>query len=161
MSPTLRRHPLDEGLRRLVDLLAVTILVSIVAICFGEVLLRDLADSSLTWYDEFVGYLLVWLTFVGMVMGQQDEHHIAVAIFWSRLGPRATRLRRLVVHALLLAVQAVLLYQGLRLAQRFWGDQAITVPISMGLLYFIIPLSALLVILVQAGQVGRLLRDAS
>ncbi len=41
------RHPLDGPIRRVVDTLAVAVLTAITAVCFVEVVLRDVAAQSL------------------------------------------------------------------------------------------------------------------
>ncbi len=92
------------------------------------------------------------------MQAQHDETHVAVVAFRGRLGPAATRARRLAVHVVSAGVQGVLLYHGSLLAYRFWNDHAITLPVSMGLLYLIIPMAAGLILVIHAIQVLRLLQ---
>lgn len=141
----------DRLVQRLAEALVVAVLVSLVVICFVEVVLRYGFGRSLGWYDEFAGYLLVWLTFLGSAVAQRGERHVGVEI----LGRRWMKLLR---HFLLMGVQVVLLYYGALLALRFLGERAISLPVPMGLLYAAIPFSALLFLIVQARQVARLLR---
>jgi len=141
----------DRPAQRLAEALVIAILVSLVSICFVEVVLRYGFGRGLGWYDEFAGYLLVWLTFLGSVLAQREERHIGFELFDRRWV-------KLLQHLLLAGIQAVLLYYGAGLALRFLGEQAITLPVPMGLLYAVIPFSALLFLLVQARQVLRLLR---
>lgn len=145
---------LDRCLRFILERLAVTLLTTLVVICFVEVVLRYGFGGSLGWYDEFGGYLLVWLTFVGTALAQQDERHIGLGFFEGR------RAAKLVSHALLMGVQLVLLASGFEIAVRFWRESAITLPVPMGFLYAVIPLSAVSVLLIQAVQVRRLFKNA-
>ena len=43
---------------------------------------RYVIDEALSWYDEFAGYLLVWLTMAGSVVGLARRKHIGFAA-WS------------------------------------------------------------------------------
>lgn len=155
-----RLDRLDRLLRRILGATVVVLMVAIAVVCLSEVVLRDLAGSSLGWYDEFVGYLLVALTFVGAAMAQQQGRHIGVQLLAARLGPGAERARQLIVNGLLLALQVWLVVAGAELALRSGSGRAITLPVSMGLVYATIPLGALLTALVTLVQVGRILQSS-
>ena len=71
---------------------AVAVLLSAIAvICFLEVILRYVFAASLSWYDELVGYLLVWLTFLGAVLAQSHGQHIGIGDLVERAPERARR----------------------------------------------------------------------
>lgn len=137
---------------------AATLLGGLTLICFVEVLLRDLAGRSLGWYDELTGFLLVWLTFVGAPLAQIGEGHIAAELLRSRLGRGAARWQRTLVHLVSLAVQLILLVFGAQLAMQSRAERAVTVDLSMGLFYLVVPLSASLGIAIHLLQIARLWR---
>ena len=139
---------------------AVAVLLSAIAvICFLEVILRYLFAASLSWYDELVGYLLVWLTFLGTVLAQSHGQHIGIRDLVERAPERARRALSLSSHLVLVAVHLVLLVYGAQLAMRFLGERAITVPVPMGVVYGVIPVSAALMLVVQAARIARLIRS--
>ena len=138
-----------------------TVLAVIVSVCFVEVLLRDLAGRSLGWYDELVGYLLVGLTFVGAAMAQQQDRHIGIDLLSQRLGPRLNRARRFAVQAVLMIVQLLIVVFGSQLAMLSAGESAITLPVSMGLVYAILPVAALLAVFVHVVQLARIWRGGA
>ena len=61
------------------------VLLAIAVICFAEVVLRYGLGRSFGWYDEFIGYLLVWLTFLAAVLAHQHGQHIGIDNFLKRL----------------------------------------------------------------------------
>ena len=139
---------------------AVAVLLSAIAvICFLEVILRYLFAASLSWYDELVGYLLVWLTFLGAVLAQSHGQHVGIEDLVDRAPERARRALTLTSHLVLVAVHLVLLAYGAQLAMRFLGERAITVPVPMGVVYGVIPVSAALMLVVQAARIARLIRS--
>ena len=138
---------------------AVSVLLSAIAvICFVEVILRYLFASSLSWYDELVGYLLVWLTFLSAVLAQSHGQHIGVPDLVERAPEPARRWLSLASHLVLAGVHLVLLVYGAQLAVRFLGERAITVPVPMGVVYGDIPVSAALMLAAEAIRVVRLVR---
>ena len=64
-------------LRTVLSVAVALVLAAIAVICFLEVLRRPFG-GSFVWYDEFVGYLLVWLTFLGAVLARSHHQHIGV-----------------------------------------------------------------------------------
>jgi C4-dicarboxylate transporter DctQ subunit len=139
---------------------AVSVLLSaIAAICFLEVILRYLFAASLSWYDELVGYLLVWLTFLSAVLAQSHGQHIGISDLVEHAPPRSRRVLELAKHTVLVAVHLVLLIYGAQLAMRFLGERATTVPVPMGVVYGVIPASAALMLLVEGARIARLVRS--
>ena len=59
----------------------------------------------------------------------------------------------------MLVLHILLLYYGGQLAIRFLTDRAITLPVPMGIIYAVIPLSAVLMLAPLMIQLGRLLRS--
>lgn len=138
---------------------AVALLVgSIAVICLVEVILRYLFAASLAWYDETVGYLLVWLTFLGAVLAQSHEQHIGIADLVARAPERARRSLAIASHLVIVGVHLVLLLYGWQLAIRFPGERAITLPVPMGVVYGVIPVSAALMLMVETARIARLFR---
>jgi TRAP-type C4-dicarboxylate transport system permease small subunit len=152
---------LERVIRRFLEGTLVLVLASMAAICFLEVVLRYGLGSSFGWYDEFTGYLLVWLTFLAAVTAQQEQRHIGVGDLAGRFGPGWRRAAALTTLALMILLHVLLVYYGGRLALRFLTDRAITLPVPMGIIYAVIPLSAALMLVVLLIQLGQLLRSES
>ncbi len=68
---------IERALRSFLTIAVALILGAIASICFIEVVRRPFG-SSFVWYDEFVGYLLVWLSFLGAVLARSFHPHIVI-----------------------------------------------------------------------------------
>jgi TRAP-type C4-dicarboxylate transport system permease small subunit len=152
------RAGLDRALRRGLGLVLAILLGGIAAICFVEVILRYVFLASLAWYDEFVGYLLVWLTFLGAVDAQAHGNHIGIANLVESMPERLRKAAMLSSHAVLVGIHLVLLLYGAQLAFRFLDENAVTLPVPMGVIYSVIPVSAALMLMVEGIQIASLLR---
>jgi len=146
---------LERALRSFLTIAVALILSAIASICFIEVARRPFG-GSFVWYDEFVGYLLVWLTFLGAVLARSHHQHIGIDNLLESVSPGARRILELTTHGLMVAVHVVLLIYGAQLVLRFLTERAITVDIPVGLVYLVIPFSALLMLLIEAIQIARL-----
>jgi TRAP-type C4-dicarboxylate transport system permease small subunit len=131
------------------------LLAALTALCALEVVLRNLAGWSLGWADEFAGYLLVWLTFLGATLAQMDGGHIGADLASRWLSPRGAKRLEWVAQGILLVLQLFLLVYGMRLVAAGLWDRATSLPVSMAILYAAIPLSALLLAWVHASALQR------
>ncbi len=145
----------ENILRSVLSAAVALVLAAIAVICFLEVVRRPFG-GSFVWYDEFVGYLLVWLTFLAAVLARSHHQHIGVDNVLEKVSAGARRAIELVGHAIMIAVHIVLFLYGAELVSRFLTERAITVDIPVGLIYAIIPLSAALMLIVEIIHVARL-----
>ena len=118
-------------LGRLVTLIewwAVCLLAGLVIIVCLGVFFRYVLNSSLTWYDEFASYMLVWLTFYGTVVADYHRRHIGFDLLVGKLPPPARRAVDFAAELAVLGFQFVLLYYGWELTRRMGDETAISLP---------------------------------
>ena len=113
-----------------------------------EVFFRYVLNASISWYDEFAGYLLVWLTFWGAVLALDRGRHIGFETVLERFPILAQKLTMTIVYLLLITLQMVLVYYGWMLTTQLTGETAITLPVPIGLVYVVIPLTGAMMLLI-------------
>ena len=99
--PKERPHPIITSVDKAVDTLLSVMIATIVGVMLVSILFRYVLNSSLSWSDEFVRYLFVWLTLVGSAVVFRDHEHIRIDYFVD-LCPKP--LRRVIDVAILCAV---------------------------------------------------------
>lgn len=83
-------------------------LAIMVVLMFLEVVARYVFNHSLGGVDEFCGYLLVAMVFLGLAYTASSDEHIRVEIVISRLGVRKQQLLRAVTMILFLGFCIIL-----------------------------------------------------
>lgn len=73
------------------EALLVFLLVGMVAMVFGNVVMRYGFNSGISVSDELSRYFFVWLTFIGAVVTFREGAHLGVEILVQRLGPIGRR----------------------------------------------------------------------
>jgi len=148
---------IEGTLRSGLSVAVAAILAALASICFIEVVRRPFG-GSFVWYDEFVGYLLVWLTLLGAALARSQHQHIGVDNLLDKLSPKTRRGVTLSSHIVMVLVHVVLFVYGSQLVTRFLSERAITVDIPIGYVYAIIPLSAILMLAIEAIHIARWFR---
>ncbi|HKU70739.1 MAG TPA: TRAP transporter small permease [Burkholderiales bacterium] len=144
---------MHKQLGRLVTLVewwAVILLAAMtVLVCMG-VFFRYVLNSSLTWYDEFASYLLVWLTFYGSVVVDYRGKHISFELLVDKMGPLQRRIADGIAEIAVFGFQFVLCYYGWLLSERMADETAIALPwVKVTWINSVLPICGALMLLIS------------
>jgi TRAP-type transport system small permease protein len=138
-------HMTAKGvLSRILEVIMVTILTIMVGLVFGNVVARYVFNSAITWAEEVARFLFVWLTFVGASFGLMRGLHLGMDMVVARLSPRTRSLIEVVNGFIILAFLGVWVVGGVHLIQANLDYMSPATGFSMGLVYMIGPLAAVL-----------------
>ena len=142
----------------LIEWLAVCLLAAMVVIVCWAVFTRYVLNSSLVWYDEFASYLLVWLTFYGVVVADYQRRHIGFELLVDKLAPPARRVVDIVGEFAVLGFQFVLFYYGWILTERMGDETAISLPwVKIAWVNSVLPVTGGLLLLLSLARLIALL----
>jgi TRAP-type C4-dicarboxylate transport system permease small subunit len=99
---------IDAYVRFLV-FLSVLALVAMVALVFGNVVLRYGFNSGITVSEELSRWMFVWLVFLGAVVAVREHSHLGVDALMQRLSPASRRSCAALGHVLMLVCAAIFL----------------------------------------------------
>jgi TRAP-type C4-dicarboxylate transport system permease small subunit len=71
---------------------------------FGNVVLRYLFNSGITWSEEMSRFLFVWLIFLGAIGALKDNEHLGVDMLIKRLSPLLKKIVFVLTNGLVLYV---------------------------------------------------------
>jgi TRAP-type C4-dicarboxylate transport system permease small subunit len=150
----------DKYFRRLVDWLeawAVLLLVLMVVLVGLGVFYRYVLNASLSWYDEFASFLLVWLTFYGAVVASYRRRHIGFEIIVDRLMPNTRRVVDLVAESCVLGFQLVLFYHGWLIVQKMGDETTVSlVWVKMRWVYSVLPITGGLMLVISLMRIASI-----
>lgn len=114
---------------------------------------RYVVDQSLSWYDEFAGYILVWLTMYGSVVALARRKHIGFETLVEKLPPGGQRAAEIFDALCVLGFSVVLLVSSWVLVREMAGETAVSIPaVKMAWVYSVLPISGALMVLVSVMQ---------
>ena len=126
------------------------------------VFFRYVLGSALAWTDELGAFLLAWITYLGGVVALHRGSHLGFENLVERLPAAWRTAARAAMDLVLAAFFLILLVYGLQIAMELAGQLAISMPLSIGLVYGVMPFSALLMLVVlvhrYAGAAQKALR---
>lgn len=89
-------------LEHIVEWLMALALAIMVALVFGNVVLRYVFDSGIAAAEEVARLMFVWLIFLGAILALRRHAHLGVEMVQARLPVKARRLCAVVSHLLML-----------------------------------------------------------
>jgi TRAP-type transport system small permease protein len=131
---------IGQGLEKLVIYLVLFLMAVLVSLVFIQVVLRYVFSNGLVWVEELDRYIFVWLMFLGIAMGVYKQKHIAITAVADRLKGFSKGIQ-LLVHIIIGSFFAVLCWQGIQFVEVNMSGTAAVLPINLGIIYSIIPLS--------------------
>ncbi len=97
---------------RALKFLVALCLASMVALVFGNVVLRYVFSSGITFSEEFSRWLFVWLTFFGAIVAMKEHTHLGMDSVISKLSVRGRKVCYVVSHLLMIVCVVLLLTGG-------------------------------------------------
>ncbi|WP_309091683.1 TRAP transporter small permease [Domibacillus sp.] len=87
-------NKLSRSLENTLNIIMALALAVMVVLVFGNVVLRYLFNSGITWSEEMSRYLFIWLTFLGAIGAFKNKEHLGVDMLIKRL---PTKMKKVVI----------------------------------------------------------------
>lgn len=151
---------LDRAGRLAENTALVVLLGTMIGVSVFQIINRQLLDGSfsLSWADELVKIIVLWLAMVGSVAAARDNKHIRIDLITHVLSGPVVAWAKVIVDLFAAAVCAVIGWSAYRLIREemSWGDTIFT-DVPLWMLHVIVPLAFLLLSYQFLVRTGKLL----
>jgi TRAP-type C4-dicarboxylate transport system permease small subunit len=138
---------LSRTLAKVCETLAAAILLIVCLINFAQVGGRYLMGTSLSWGEETMRYIMMWLMMLGSVTAVYRAEHMAVEGLQDLVSPRYRSLVRSSLYAIRGILFVLLAYYGWAAAIRNLSQHAAASGIPMVVPYMAIPIGSVLILI--------------
>lgn len=81
---------IDSIFARIVEMLLIVFLIGMVFLVAGQVLLRNVFSSGISWADVATRHMVLWVAFLGAMLATRSREHLAIDVL-MRIIPRVGR----------------------------------------------------------------------
>ena len=120
---------------RWINLLIALALAVMVAMVFGNVVLRYAFNSGIAISEEVSRWLFVWITFLGAIVAVRERGHLGTDFLLARLPPLGRRICLAISYALMLWCTWLLFSGALAQSRINWDVDAPVTGASMAIFY--------------------------
>ena len=122
-------------------------LFCILVVVILQVFFRYVAQIVVPWTEEFARYLCIWMVLMGAVAAMAKEVHIRVTFIIDRIPERIRNGFELFSYTVVFVFNLVIFLGSIQLIELNWAQEAVTFPVSVGVLYLAVTVSSLFVML--------------
>ncbi|MBP3816068.1 MAG: TRAP transporter small permease [Firmicutes bacterium] len=130
--------------------LIVAMFAVMVGIIFIQVIMRKL-NNSLYWSEELGKFLFVWISWLGISIGEKRGEHIKITILTDKFSPKVQHIFNIISELVVIAICAVTVFYAIQLVGSQWGTRYAGIKISVGWGYLSVVLGCLFMILRSLG----------
>lgn len=142
--------------------LSVALFAVLVAVVVWQVFARQVLGAPQTWTEEAARYLFVWVGLFSAALVFSERGHIAVDFLARKAGPSGQRAVAIVVQAVIaLFALLVLVLGGWLVARGAWNQALSSLPVTLGQMYLVMPITGALIALTAANNALELARGSA
>ena len=120
------------------------LLISMVVIVTMQVLFRYIFKTPVAQTDELARFSMIWAAFLGSTIAVRNKTHIAVTLFAQLLPKALKKMAGLMVYVCMVVFCFLLIVPGGELALRSMSQMSPTMPLKMGYVIMVIPISGII-----------------
>lgn len=122
------------------DICLVAMFALMVAAIFLQIIMRFVFNNSLVWSEELGKFIFVWISWVGLSIGERRNEHIKITLVTDRFSPKVQKIFEIISYLVLTAILLVIIYYAVILVrtQSHIHYAGIKISISWGYLSLIV-----------------------
>jgi TRAP-type C4-dicarboxylate transport system permease small subunit len=144
-----KTEKIGDLIEKVIGKIVLVLMGTLVTLVFLQVILRYFFSSGMVWAEELERFIFVWLMFLGITLGVYKKKHIAVDLVVEML---EKRFRGFITLSYLLSITffVILAWQGYYFCKMGFDGTASVLPIKLGFIYLVIPVSSILAVVFYA-----------
>ncbi|MCW2131856.1 TRAP transporter small permease [Arthrobacter sp. VKM Ac-2550] len=140
-------HAIKKFFDKLLAVACVVLFAVLVVTVVWQVFTRQVIQDPSAWTSELAQYLFVWLGLFGAALVFAERGHIAVDFVVRKLPERAERAVAVFVQMVIVVFAAVILiWGGYRVSVQSWSQALTGLPVNVGPLYLVMPITGVIII---------------
>jgi len=139
--PTVRKY-----LEKAIDFMLVLLLSGIFVIGICQVFWRWILNNPLTWSEESIQLIYIWVCYLGWCLAERKDAHIRITAVMNALPPKGQKWLQAFNHVLCIVFSVLMVIYGCKLIQIGTMRTGIAVKINMGIVYTMGPLCNLIIV---------------
>lgn len=123
-------------------------LIGVIAVvCIIQVFCRFVLNNSLSWSEEVMRYMFVWMIFLGTTITVKNGSCACIDLLEKTLKGVPSRVHHVLVHLLLGVAACLMTAAGIQIMMKTAGQSTAAVSIPWSVIYLSVPVSGVVVVI--------------
>lgn len=133
------------------EVVLVVMFALMVAIIFIQVVMRKM-NNSLYWSEELGKFLFVWISWLGISIGEKRGEHIKITMLTDRFSPKVQHILNIISEIIVIFICVITVYYGIQLVITQASTHYTGIKISVSWGYLAVVLGCICMILRSLGM---------
>ena len=142
---------LINALNKTEEIVLVAMFALMVAIIFIQVVMRKL-NNSLYWSEELGKFLFIWISWLGISIGEKRGEHIKITMLTDKFSPKVQHILNIISELIVIFICAITVYYSVLLVISQAGTHYTGIKISVSWGYLAVALGCFFMILRSLGM---------
>jgi len=153
------QQPIASRLDTAENIFLALIMFVMVALVLAQVYVRFFMASSLTWSEELVRFLMIWMTFLGAVVALRRSLHIQIDNLVVSLSPKKKMVVLVIRAVMMVSFLGILAVGGVQFLEIAGLQNSPGLELNMSYVYFVLPLSSSLMAIITVLRLWQDIRQ--
>ncbi|WP_372593068.1 TRAP transporter small permease [Actinotalea sp.] len=132
---------------RVISIACIVLFAALVLTVVWQVIARQVLQNPSVWSEELARYVFVWLGFFGAALVFSERGHIAMDFLVRKLPNRWLRVALILAQLAISGfIAVVFVWGGLRYVEQAWTQSLSALPLTVGPMFLVMPISGALII---------------
>ncbi len=133
------------------EVVLVVMFALMVAIIFIQVVMRKM-NNSLYWSEELGKFLFVWISWLGISIGEKRGEHIKITMLTDRFSPKVQHILNIISEIIVIFICIITVYYGIQLVITQASTHYTGIKISVSWGYLAVVLGCICMVLRSLGM---------
>lgn len=117
-------------LNKIEDVCLVVMFAVMVLTIFLQIIMRFVFNNSLVWSEELGKFIFVWISWLGISIGERKNEHIKITLITDRLPKAVQKVVEIIAYLILSVILIVTIYYAITLLGTQWKVRYAGIKIS-------------------------------
>ncbi len=137
-----------EWIRTISNVFLVVLLLSVTLLLGATIAMRFFLGQPIAWSNAVSRYIYIYIVLIGSAISYMLDGHAIIESFYNVLPKGFKPLCDLAHYLIVMSLCVLLIFKGIKYTMQMWGVHSPVLPwFPMGIVYFSIPLSFLIIFL--------------
>lgn len=148
-----------DRLWKLVEIAGCLMIIVVAIVALFQILARYLSSTPISWTEEFIRYSIAWITYIGAPICLRRGKMLGIEFVRNQLPEKIRYIVAYIADIVMLTLFIFITYLGFEVMMGSFNAMTMTLGISMGVIYLIVPVSTVLMALVIVEMIMKDIYD--
>ena len=144
---------------RIVDTLSVVLFIIIFILGLAQIFCRWILQNPLTWSEEAIRLIYVWICYLGWVIAERSGGHIKITVLISKAPEGFRKYMQIFNHILTIIFSVLMVIYGIKMMQISSIGSAVSFRLNYAWVYLMAPVCNAMIVFYEIAEIAYVVKN--